>query len=564
MKDYSKYWRKNRSQREPVELALSLRALRKVAGHFGGHSGPIFWKGMAGAKDQTLLFDLDVIKGVYPVPHRQFDLLVAKVVIAELFALEQSEAVMERVFHDAPPETPEFAKPYLENILKAAEDIYIHELVRLEVWSLYLSNFWRIELSRDDKNSADPLTPEDMANAFRREAILNETSEELHRFYRDLLDLLIRYAGAVKELVSETVSGERRKKRIELYLRMWAEAANIMADWQEYLLSPGVIHLFGEVDSEVEASGAKSAEEKADETSKLTEKQESDAMEPDLADEVSRLLAEDGIGLPQTLAAQEASVHSLGTVFQQSEIKTDVKPDPLIVRRLRRIFRKQKALMNRARRKAVRRALPAGKLDARRLYRVPLDEKVFKNRQVLRMDRQWQICIVIDASASMAGRGQSDPPWEMAEKTFVSLAEAARGFKNRLEIYAYNEEKRICKLTQLYRFNEIYTLTPAGRTPSGQAIMAAAVKLDRKYKKSMIIHITDGASNCGLPLREAVRYCLDNRIEVFTIGCGCTGQTKQFLRDCFPPTRLFFMEDISYLADGLEQLFKQKILEYSY
>jgi len=559
MKAYSKYWRKNRSQQEAIELALSLRALRKVAGHFGGNANPVFWKGMAEVNNESLVFDVEAIKGKYPIPHQQFDILVGKVVREELSVVEQSGPVIESVLQTA-PEAPEFARPYLENLIEAAEDIYIHERVRPEVWSLYMSRFWRAELFHEQKNQDEPLNAESLANAWRNEAILGEASGPLHHYYGDLLDLLNHSANAVRKLAAETSPETRRQKRIDLYVRMWADAAEIISSWQEYLLGPGVISLFDKVESEVEASGVKSGEEQTEETDKLTEKQETETLEPDLADEVSSLLAEDGTGQPQTVAVSEPSPHSLGTVFMQSQIKSGVKADPLIVRRLRRIFREQKALMNRTKKKAVRKALPAGKLDARRLFRVPLDEKVFQNRQVPRPDRLWQICIVTDASASMAGRGQSHPPWEVAEKTFVSLAEAAKGFKNHLDIYAYNEEKQICKLTQLYRNHEIYTLTPAGRTPSGKAILAAAMRLDRKYKKSMIIHITDGASNCGLPLPEAVQYCLDNHIEIFNIGCGCTRQTKQFLREYFPPARLFFMQDISYLADGLEQLFKRKIL----
>jgi len=108
---------------------------------------------------------------------------------------------------------------------------------------------------------------------------------------------------------------------------------------------------------------------------------------------------------------------------------------------------------------------------------------------------------------------------------------------------------------------------PAGRTPSGQAIMAAATllnkKLNRKQKKKMIIHITDGAANCGLPLSDAVKYCRRNNIEAYTIGCGCTPQTRNFLRESFPLGHVYFLKNINYLSAGLEHLFKRKILNQS-
>ena len=160
----------------------------------------------------------------------------------------------------------------------------------------------------------------------------------------------------------------------------------------------------------------------------------------------------------------------------------------------------------------------------------------------------------------MAGKGGQNKPWNTAEKTFISVAEAAKGTGNLLDIYAYNAEKNVCSLTKLYHGGELYSVMPAGRTPSGQAIVGAATMLRRKYKKSMIIHITDGAANCGLRLSEAVDHCTRMGIEVFTIGCGCTKQTRDFLRGSFPPGHVYFMQSIDYLSVGIEYLFKRKIL----
>ncbi|MBW2051060.1 MAG: hypothetical protein JRI85_02310 [Deltaproteobacteria bacterium] len=561
MKVYSKYWRKNRSTHEAAELALSLRALRKVAACFGSNAKPVFWKGMVDANDDNILMDMGNVKGGYPIPHYRFDMLVAKVVQAETAVLESSDLVVDKVLSEA-PEAPDFAKPYLEKFINAAEDIYIYELNRSKIWSYYLTQAWQAELLYEKKNMTLPLTADGLANMWRDEAILGEVNEALRHFYGSLMEVLRDYADAVRALIADSSPEERSGQRINLYLKMWTDIYEIISSWKEHLLNPGVITVFDKVDSEIEVSGGETGEDDGDEANRLTEKQESDGLDPDLADEVSDLLEDITADQAQTLAVKNPSVRSLGTVVLRSEIKSEVKPDELIVRRLRRIFKRQKAQIRRSK-KVMRRALPAGKLDARRLYRVPLDEKVFKNRQVPRTDHMWQICIVTDASASMAGRGQDQTPWEVAEKTFVSLATAAKGFKNHLDIYAYNEEKRICKLTKLYHGSEIYSILPAGRTPSGQAILTAAIMLNQKYKKSMVIHITDGAANCGLPLGEAVNYCLNNHIEVFTIGCGCTRQTKKFLRESFPPGRLYFMQDINYLADGLEQLFKRKILEYA-
>ena len=62
-KSYSKFWRINRSNCEATELALGLRAARKVAGHIGRNVKPVFWKGMAENESRFILLDPNLIKG---------------------------------------------------------------------------------------------------------------------------------------------------------------------------------------------------------------------------------------------------------------------------------------------------------------------------------------------------------------------------------------------------------------------------------------------------------------------------------------------------------------------
>jgi hypothetical protein len=77
----------------------------------------------------------------------------------------------------------------------------------------------------------------------------------------------------------------------------------------------------------------------------------------------------------------------------------------------------------------------------------------------------------------------------------------------------------------------------------------------------MIIHITDGAANCGLSLGDTLKYCRTHDVEVFTIGCGCNLQTQQFLKGYFPSDHLDFMDNISGLSEVIEKLFRQKMLK---
>ena len=343
----------------------------------------------------------------------------------------------------------------------------------------------------------------------------------------------------------------KRERRIELYLDMWSGVCEIISKWEKFQLNPDVVKLFDEAGPKAELPDIKEAEEELEELA-------TGALEWDLGEEVRSIMEEGETGLTRDIAVavHDPESRPIETVINRGSIRSNVRPDELQIRRIRRIFREQETLIRRSRRRNIRRGLIEGKIDPRRLYRVPINERVFKNKQAPGSDYLWQICIVADASASMADKGEIQKPWYIAETTFAAIAAAATGFRNVLDIYAYSAEKNICTLTRLWHGGELYSVIPTGRTPSGQAIMAAATllgkKINRKQKKNMIIHITDGAANCGLRLSDAVEYSHSNNIEVYTIGCGCTPQTRGFLRESFPVGHVYFMKDISYLSEGLE------------
>jgi hypothetical protein len=558
---YSKYWRKNRSRHEATELALSLRALRKVAGHIGKNVKPVFWKGMVAVDNTAILLDTEKIQDRYPIPFKDFDILVARVAFEGLASIEWVDWVRDKVIRGV-PDRSENEKPYLKALLEAAECIYLDELARPHIWGLYLSNLWRTEFFMNQRDPRLPPSPASLGYIWMRKAILGQYPDQLHDYYNEVIDLLTIHTNAIRELALLPSVSTRRKKRIELYFDMWSAIYEIISEWEEFQLNPDAINMFDEAGPKAvlpDEEGNKEAKEEG-------ENQATGALEWDLAEEVRSIMEEGESGLTRNIAVavHDPEARPIETIIERGETRSNVSPDELQIRRLMRIFREQEVLIRRSRRKDIRRGLNEGKLDARRLYRVPINERVFKNKQAPSSENLWRICIVADASASMAGKSEIQKPWYIAEKTFASIAEAATGFRNVLDIYAYSAKKNICTLTQLWRGGKLYSVMPAGRTPSGQAIMNAATLLNKKSngnkKKNMIIHITDGAANCGLRLSDAVKYCHSNNIKVYTIGCGCTPQTRDFLRESFPVGHVYFMKDINYLSIGLEHLFKRKIL----
>jgi hypothetical protein len=561
MTAYSRYWRKNRSRHEAIELALSLRALRKVAVHIGKNVKPVFWKGMVAADNTAILLDAEMIQGRYPIPFKDFDILVARVAFEGLASIEWADWVRDKVTRSV-PDLSENEKPYLKALLEAAECIYLDELARPHIWGLYLSNLWQTEFFVDQRDPRLPPSPTSLGYIWMRKTILGQYPDQLNYYYNEVIDLLTSHTNPIKELVLLPSLSTRRKQRIEIYLDMWSGIHEIISEWEEFQLNPDAINMFDEAGSKAELpdeEGNKEAKEEG-------KNQANWAFEWDLAEEVRSIMEEGETDLTRgiAVAVHDPMARPIETIIKRGEIRSNVRPDDLQIRRLKRIFREQETLIRRSRRRDIRRGLIEGKLDARRLYRVPINEKVFKNKQAPSSENLWQICIVADASASMAGKSERQKPWYIAEKSFASIAKAATGFKNVLDIYAYSAKKNISTLTQLWHGGELYSVMPAGRTPSGQAIMTAATLLKKKFngkkKKNMIIHITDGAANCGLCLSDAVKYCQSNNIEVYTIGCGCTAQTRGFLRESFPVGHVYFMKDINYLSVGLEHLFKQKIL----
>ncbi len=557
---YSKYWRKNRSHHEATELALGLRALRKVAGNMGNNVKPIFWKGMVEEDKKFIILDPTISNGKYPLTFKTFDILTGKVILEELLSLEWTEWVYGNVQKEIRL-IPDPIKSYLLPLTIAAENIYINEFPKPHVFSLYLSGFLQVEVNKNNRDPELPPGPDSLAAIWKTKEIFNTIPPNLHADYHDSLEILSEYTKKIKKITTLTVPAERREKRIHLYLEMLAHITQVISEWEVFQLNADAVNLFDESGPEGDLPENDLIEEK-DEESQEPEEEGAGKLEPELAEEVQAILEDEDMDLAKSIAVavQNPEASTLETHFKRGKVKIDAYFDKQLVSRLKKIFKRQEALVRKLKRKRIRRGLHEGKLDARRLYRVPVDGRVFKYKEAPDHENYWQICIVADASASMTGKGGSHKPWLVAEKVFRALTEATKSFKNILDIYAYNAEKGACILTQLYHGGELFSVLPTGKTPSGQAILAAALKLDKNHKKSMIIHITDGASNCGLRLDDAVAYCQKNSIEIFTIGCGCNEQTRTFLGEYFPKESLYFLKNVNYLPLGLEYLFKQRIL----
>jgi len=115
----------------------------------------------------------------------------------------------------------------------------------------------------------------------------------------------------------------------------------------------------------------------------------------------------------------------------------------------------------------------------------------------------------------------------------------------------------VAVISRLLKQKKLYSITPVGRTPSGQAIIAAALQMPEERKKKLIIHITDGESNCGCSLEHAFNYCKKEKIDLVTLGCGYKEKDaliKQYGKS------LQFIDYFEQLPRAMENLFIRKLL----
>jgi len=562
-KAYSRYWRKNYSRLEATELATALTAMRKVAGHIGSNVKPIYWQGMSASEDNSIILNPAEVRGIYPIPFRKIDLLVGEVVREAFWCIEWGDWVKIQVKQRASP-SAEGMKDYLSSFISVAEDLYIDEQVRPTVWRLYLSKYWKSIADKTERDPSLPPTASSLASLWRKEIFLQTLPPNLHPYYDDLIAIMLKYSDTIRDVKNLSTLAERRNKRVEIYLEMWDGISSIIKMWERLAPYPDGVNIQDESGPKVKMPEAGEEKEKNPDRDDPKEKEEeSPGLDEELAAQISFKLEEGESDLTQhiSVAIEDPQAQQMNTTFSRAVAKCNVSVDQSQVERLKRIFQKQKTLIRRSRIRGIIRGVDMGKIDARRLYRVPLDGKIFKRKDISGSDYSWNIGIVADASASMAGRGIIDRPWTVAEQTFVSLTEAAKGFFNHLEVFGYQEQTRRCNLVRLYQGGELYTIMPTGQTPTGQAIMAAAILMKKDDKRKLIIHITDGAANCGLNVLDALEYCQKNRIELITIGCGCNLQTRQFLLERYPRGTVYLMDDIRNLPEGLENLFRDRLLK---
>jgi Nitric oxide reductase activation protein len=542
-KGYSNYWRVTQANSEVAELAGVLRSLSRVVGRVGMNVGRVIWAGQFSSDidEQSIVLPLEFILDEYPLPQGKMDVLIGVVVHESLRQCEWSENVWKEMITKRPElnERSNFMrKDALWKLFSAGENIYLDKKVEGSILSDYVGKARKVlidGLSRDPSRNPTPLNLFDL---WEQTFLDGVSFPNLNPLYAEPLDELQKRAVDLDSIAEDGRQSVivRCRSRVDVYLNMWGE---IEPHFQEWELDH--VTYF--------EKGAAPQEIKKKKRRKKTQVKERHIINEETWEDINVELArgrKDLTPLIKKICNDDEKV--MRTTITNFTAPASAATDRHLVMRLKNVFQYYAERV-----KKINRGLDSGKIDRRRLYRGLIDGKCFKIEQMI-AEFSWNFTVVIDASMSMAGF-----KWRIVENTMSALHKALQGYQNRLSIFGYFEWDGVCIVSELLRKDVLYSIAPTGRTPSGQAILAAALLMPRETKKrKFILHITDGESNSGVDVRYALDYCKQENIDMVTLGCGY--KDKDVLIEQYGK-RLQFLDTIEELPKAVERLF-QRILKY--
>ena len=226
---------------------------------------------------------------------------------------------------------------------------------------------------------------------------MEDVPNGLHFYYDDPLEILTQSVAEIKKVAWQSSLRSRRESRISLYQEIWSSLEAVISGWEIFLFAEDAIGIPdqdappGDLDKDLDELKAGDEEDDQKENGKLGQ---------ELVDQINAILEDEESDLAKNVAVavSEPEARSMPVEFKRGQALANAQADPILVKRLKKIFHEQEALIRKSRKRYYRRGLFEGRLDHRRLYRVPLDGRVFKNRENPSPDYLWHICLVTDAT----------------------------------------------------------------------------------------------------------------------------------------------------------------------
>jgi hypothetical protein len=541
-KGHSNYWRITRSGSEASELAGVLRSLSSVAGHIGMNVGRITWAGQISleADRESIILPPEFILHDYPVPHGKIDVMVGVIVHECMRQTEWSSFVWKEMIQKKEAYFSKHSnylkKDLLWKLFCAGENIYLHKKAEKNILGDYTAKARIVLIPGMMRDPARKPTPWHMFDLWEQTILDNYSYSNINQLYTKPLTLLKEKTSALQDIASCKKSVTVRcAKRADVYLDMFSCIEPFRDQWDKEPVTY----------FETGTTKIKSKKKKQ----KKETKKPLQAISQDMWEDINIELARGSKDLtPLIQLACNNDEKVLRTTLSDFTVPANASIDNRLVKRLKNVFQYYAQRV-----KKINRGLESGKIDRRKLYRAPINGRCFKIEQMV-SEFSWDISVVVDASMSMAGF-----KWKVVENTMSALRKSLEGYNNKLRIFGYFEWDGVCLVSELLRNNILYSIAPTGRTPSGQAIIAAALLMPRKTKKrKYILHITDGESNSGADVQYATDFCKKESIDMITLGCSYKDKEKLISQY---GKQLQFLDTIDDLPKAVEKLF-QRILMY--
>ena len=543
---YSDFWRRNKSPIEPVELAKLLVAVRHMTAFVGRNVGEVVWSGME--VENAIALDPTPIMGHYPVPAAGVDLMVGLAIQEAYKRTEWSDRLIRLA-----KQKEQVAQQYdykFSMFLRLCEDVYVDIVANRNVLGYYaeaarlwrikrnarsllspptvseaLHLWWEIAASRDDNLYLAGYHDRTVGN------ILN--SQSLDRFYKKPIDVLNHMVKALRrECHSIQGVAERVDFRVDLYLSVWRELLPFIRFWPGDRGDRALVPDFCDENLAVEDDERKAVK----------------ATIVSYAQMIERALPTKNRDFTEELKDNVDNADGVVRVEGNDVVMiARNRVDNALLRKLERVVGAASQ-----RNSTYNRGLQSGKIHPRRLYRAHTTGCVFQEKRH-QFDLRNDVAILVDATGSMA-----DPTkWDRTEVIYQTLFTAIRRFNPRARLFAYNEVRDACRITELFRGDTMLTILPHGKTASGEAIVTTSMITRKTGRRRLLIHITDGASNWGCGVAEAVAHCKRRGISLLTIGIGCSPSAKQSLRAEYG-TLVQFAENMDELPVLLSALLRHE------
>lgn len=538
---YSEYWRRNKSTVEVHEMAQLLSALRKVTSYVGGNVGKIVWSGMEG--NDAITLDPSLVLGRYPVPADLTDRMVGYA-IRRAYAKTEWSYRLESLARNK-SKLPNRYEYKFQLCLKMCERVYLDCLSNRTVLGYYtelerkqriaealndasspptisemLHLWWEMAADRDGKKYKSPYRDKSVRGLSKR--------TNLEKYYAEPIALLNSIVDRLNyECPKMHGVSERVNYRMDLYFSIWPGIFETIKYWASDSLDPflqssrksPIPQALGEEENEqIKPVWFAQDVEKviASKSRELTERVE--GVVSDRTDVVR--VRENNIVMPGRQCIDKKLLHNLKFVIKSAAQKKT----------------------------SFSRGLRTGKIDRRRLYRAPTTGTIFQVSKSC-FELVNDIVLIVDASGSMAAPNK----WEKAEEAYQTLFSALHFYNQKARLFAYNEFKNVCRITELYMKDRFYSILPHGKTASGEALITMAGYFTGTNKKPFIIHLTDGASNWGCGVESAIEVCNRKKINLLTLGMGCDEKNKEMLRDEYGGL-VQFIDDLDSLPQLLREL----------